>query len=960
MLGLGLFLGILLKSQAQDSLYVIVGQTPSAPLLSTNKNPVNVSENAVLVANGCIGQVVWSDGTVGASRIVALERTTEFRARCITAQRCTSVESKLVVQVTLNPPQIESIQEICEGKSVTLIARGCVQETRWQDDGVGEKRTFQPTTTTTYQAKCVQNGMVSSITSTLVTVSPKPAPPTITNANSSSVELGQTVALHANCNEASVRWDNGSAQAVINVIPIQPTNTYSAICISTQGCQSEKSNVTLTTQAVKPTLTVSNQKVCAGQSVTLIASNCAGSYVWSSGESTSIINPILSNTSQFWVKCKTAAGESEPVTAIIEVTATPTNPLLLAQPSSILFGQSSQLTAMGCSGTVKWSNQTTGNSLNITPNGTSTYEAYCETKEGCRSGLASVQVMVYPSSTKLIATPASICLGETTSLKAIGCKGTVIWFSGQKGDSFQVAPAQTTTYFAVCQTGEVKDTSFVDVTVYPLPSEPILNANKTQLQSGELVTLSAQGCSGRTVWDTGIIGEKIQIFPQTTAEYGAYCQSEKGCSGKIARIKIQVNAPSLTLTANRPKICQGETTTLIAEGCQNGTLTWEQFPNQRSNTQLIQPNTTTTYKAKCETLAGTSEATTTITVDTKTKLVVTSAELCENGTIDLRKQVSNATSFGNLLFRKSSPNTVNVPYIQTLNQSGVFYVIGTNETSCVDTAQLTLTVHPKPAIPSVNTPNDSVMAGSTITLQSKGCENGTLRWWINDNSESGNRINFVVEQNARIKVICVTTKGCVSDTNYLYIPVKQGIPVLAGLTPKTCEGNAVSLEVKGCSQGILVGTINDFRVVTNVFSLMIPLGRDSIYYNGTWVGTKLKRGDSLFVIIPAYCYTGNAATTFKSTPRLLEIPIQAVSLADLYFYPNPVAGKIRIKGRDCVNGLRLKVWDVVGRLLMDGYGTSIDNEVELDVSSLSSGEYLLEIQTATGESNVSRLLKYSK
>jgi hypothetical protein len=54
------------------------------------------------------------------------------------------------------------------------------------------------------------------------------------------------------------------------------------------------------------------------------------------------------------------------------------------------------------------------------------------------------------------------------------------------------------------------------------------------------------------------------------------------------------------------------------------------------------------------------------------------------------------------------------------------------------------------------------------------------------------------------------------------------------------------------------------------------------------------------------------------------------------------------------------VWDLVGRLLLDGYGTNIDNEIELDVSTLSSGEYLLEIQTATGESNVSRLLKYSK
>lgn len=957
---LGPSLVIVQNAQAQDSLYVIVGQTPSAPLLSANKNPTIVNEKVVLVANGCTGQVVWSDETIGASRIVSLERTTEFRARCVTAQRCTSSESKLVVQVTLNSPQIEGLKEVCEGQNVTLTARGCPQETRWQDEGIGEVRTFQPTVTTTYYARCTQNGMVSNSIPFLVTVNPKPAPPTISKSVQVTDNVNE-VSLLANCSGATVRWDNGSTQPIINVVPVLPVNTYSAICISAQGCQSESSRFTLSLQVNKPSLTASHQKVCAGQSVSLMASNCNGTYLWSSGESTSVINPIVSNTSQFWVKCKTTAGLSESVAVTIEVTPTPTSPVLLAQPSSVLFGQSSQLTASGCNGTVKWSNQSTGNVLKVTPTGTSTYEAYCETQTGCRGAKSSILVTVYPSTTRLIASPAAICQGEKTNLKAVGCKGTVTWLFGYKGDSVQVVPTRTTTYLAVCQTGDVKDTNSVEVLVYPLPNEPMLTANKTQLQSGELVVLNSQGCSYRTVWDTGIVSDKIQLSPQVSTEYGAYCQNEKGCNSKVVRIKIQVSAPTLTLTANRPKICQGETTVLLAEGCQNGTLTWELFPNQRSNSLVVQPSATTIYKAKCETLSGISEAAITITVNTKTRLLVSNVELCENATIDLRKQVLNANSFGNLLFRKSTPNSVNVSYIQTLTQSGIYYVIGTNPNTCLDTAQLALTVYPKPAIPSVNAPLDSVMAGSNIFLQGKGCENGTLRWWVNDKVEVGTKINFVAEQSARIKVVCVNAKGgCVSDTNFLSIPVKQGLPILSILSSKSCEGGVVSLEVKGCAQGLLVGTPNAFRILPTTFTLSVPFGRDSIFYSGAWIGTKLKRGDSLFVVLPAYCYTGNINTSFKSNPRRLEIPIQFVSLTDLYFYPNPAAGKIRIRGRDCVNGLRLKVWDLVGRLLLDGYGTNIDNEIELDVSTLASGEYLLEIQTATGESNVSRLLKYSK
>ena len=138
---LGPSLVIVQNAQAQDSLYVFVGQTPSAPLLSANKNPTPVNEKVVLVANGCTGQVVWSDETIGASRIVSLERTTEFRARCVTAQRCTSSESKLVVQVTLNSPQIEGLKEVCEGQNVTLTARGCPQETR--PSGPVRRRSFE-------------------------------------------------------------------------------------------------------------------------------------------------------------------------------------------------------------------------------------------------------------------------------------------------------------------------------------------------------------------------------------------------------------------------------------------------------------------------------------------------------------------------------------------------------------------------------------------------------------------------------------------------------------------------------------------------------------------------------------------------------------------------------------------------------------------------------------------------
>lgn len=69
-------------------------------------------------------------------------------------------------------------------------------------------------------------------------------------------------------------------------------------------------------------------------------------------------------------------------------------PSLAANPSTINSGQSSTLSASGCSGTVTWSNGLgTGSTKTVNPGSSTTYTATC-TANGCTSPLASVTVNV--------------------------------------------------------------------------------------------------------------------------------------------------------------------------------------------------------------------------------------------------------------------------------------------------------------------------------------------------------------------------------------------------------------------------------------------------------------------------------------------------------------------------------------------------------------------------------------
>ncbi|MBB3838558.1 hypothetical protein FHS57_002563 [Runella defluvii] len=114
------------------------------------------------------------------------------------------------------------------------------------------------------------------------------------------------------CGNLASIWYNASTNVSLSTLPVQTpseTTSYYARCQTEYGCVSEKSNVvtfTVTPIYVAPIVTVSQDVVCTGTTVTVSANCPAGSTTsWNTGVSTPSFEVAFSNVTKqsYWAKC---------------------------------------------------------------------------------------------------------------------------------------------------------------------------------------------------------------------------------------------------------------------------------------------------------------------------------------------------------------------------------------------------------------------------------------------------------------------------------------------------------------------------------------------------------------------------------------------------------------------------------------------------------------------------------
>ncbi|MEZ0539115.1 ELWxxDGT repeat protein [Fibrella arboris] len=174
-----------------------------------------------------------------------------------------------------------------------------------------------------------------------------------------------------------------------------------------------------------PTLTASpGASVCAGTSVTLTASGCTGSVTWNTGATgASLILTPSAGTADYFATCTAESCTSPNSTTLTLLATSPPGAPTISPAGAVSFclGQTTSLTASGCSGQVRWNTGATGNLLSVSAAGS--YSASCTVNNCTGPGSAVVQATAVSTSATVSLSPPLICAGSPQTLTATPTNG---------------------------------------------------------------------------------------------------------------------------------------------------------------------------------------------------------------------------------------------------------------------------------------------------------------------------------------------------------------------------------------------------------------------------------------------------------------------------------------------------------------------------------------------------------
>lgn len=530
---------------------ITVTTKPTAPIVTCGKERICAGESLTFTAHGCEGSVTWSSGATGSTMIVTPTVTTSYSSIC-TVNGCTSEPSKSYTIEIINqiPPTITATSEtVCSGGTVTLTAANCAGKVLWNTGATTFAITANPTIATTYTVKCIIEDCEKS-TSKTINIGGGTAPiAPIVSTNQSSLCGNDKAILTANgCENGTIKWNTGATSSTISV----GTGNYTATCSNSCG-ESTKSNIItiLSGGGTAPTISASIIAICEPGNVTLSANGCTGTLIWSNGQTDSSFTVNIATTTTFTATCKVGSCESNKSNEITVTVGKPNKPTISSNKTTICAGDALLLTALGCTGTTIWSNGLTGSPITVNPANTTNYTAVCKLPQGgCTSDLSekiTVNVISKAESPIISYSASRICQGDTLTLNALGCAGTVIWSSGQTTTSINIHPTATTAYTAICKVGSCESPQSAAATInVGNPLAPIINSKNTQVCSGTSTQIEAAGCTGTVKWSDGQVGAVITVSPKTLTSYWAICDGGKCQSEKSNIITVQVTGSGLT------------------------------------------------------------------------------------------------------------------------------------------------------------------------------------------------------------------------------------------------------------------------------------------------------------------------------------------------------------------------------------------------------------------------------
>ena len=417
-------------------------------------------------------------------------------------------------------------------------------------------------------------GVANGTTTVVVNPGPTITVPPIT------ICQGGSGTLTASSSTAGGTWTwslGGNILGSGSTLSVNPTTstTYS-VQYNVNGCTST-STVLVSVEAT-PQPQIVNDSICLGQTGTLFVSNVSagGTYLWSTGATTASLSAAPTTNTTYSVVYTSANGCVAPsVSADIIVKP---NPIVTVVNDTICIGSTTTLTSSVdlSGGTYTWSPlPSTGNSITVTPNTTSTYTVIYNL-QGC-TDTASATVVVNPIPVASTSN-TTICFGDVATLTASANlpNGTYLWSTSETTNSIQVSPGTTTTYSVAYTLNNCTSPSVnAIVTVNPIP---VVTLSSATICEGDNVTLTATPnlTGGSYTWGPlNTIGGASQTLSPSVDTTLTVIYTLLNCPSLPASGTVTVNPlPIVTFSSNIVEGCAPLGVTFTATDQTNATYNW--------------------------------------------------------------------------------------------------------------------------------------------------------------------------------------------------------------------------------------------------------------------------------------------------------------------------------------------------------------------------------------------------
>lgn len=827
---------------------ITVTPKPTIPIITCGKERICLGESLTFIAKGCEGTVTWNTSATGATMIVKPANPINVYSAICMLDGCVSNPSKdaLITVINLAPPTITaSAETICSGNEATLSASNCDGKILWSTGASTAFISVTPTAITTYTVKCIVDDCESSSSKTIyMSGGQTPNSPKI-STNKTAVCGNETATLTADgCKGGTITWSNGATASTISVA----AGTYNSTCKTDCGTSGNSNTIDIQTGNVSPPIiSASSTALCEKGQITLTAAGCVGTTVWSNASTgTSIIVSVETSTT-FSAICKTSYCESIKSNNVDITIGIPNKPTITANKQTICEGDGVVLTAKGCEGTIVWSNGLTGSTINIMPSNSAEYTAVCKLNQGrCTSDLSNKLILIVtpkPESPAISVSASRICNGDTLTINALECSGSILWTTGQTSTSIRVSPAETTVYTAVCKVGSCLSapSSAATITIgNPIP--PVVTLKNTQICAGSSTQIEAAGCTGTVKWSDGQIGAVITVSPTSLTSYSAICDAGRCKSEKSNVITIQVTGSGLKKPSTRdlvntcPYITVDITTGVTSAASSQGGLFVFRTGTTPDSPAITNPSTasTGTYfvfeKAgngcysegakinvnitSCETLINCSTNPATAYAGKDTTLCLSTDAFTLQGKISGSAKSAKWTTDGKGTFDNAlSLNTKYNYSNDDLLKGNIKFTLTTDDPddngSCVAAiSSFTVTLKAISTIPTIeSSKSPNICFGDSIVLTATN--SGSYKWSTGVTTKS-----IMVKTPGLYSVKLIDSNGCASLTsNEIVVKLDKAIatPTVSSLTKNNCPKTTVNLEGSILSQIQSTGGVFEFH-----------------------------------------------------------------------------------------------------------------------------------------------------